>query len=170
MQVRAADTVYQNQEVKRSYLMPKFLVEATYTAEGHKGLAKDKASGRRTAVTQTIKKLGGKLDAIYFCLGENDLILIVDMPDHVSAAALSSAACASGMARTKTTVLLTVEEADEALSKPVSTGLREPNPARDARSPCCGRLIANPESEIEAGSGMLSLAAVERQLANQMDE
>jgi uncharacterized protein with GYD domain len=56
--------------------MPKFLIEATYTAEGHKGLAKDKASGRKTAITQAVKKLGGKLDAIYFCLGENDVILI----------------------------------------------------------------------------------------------
>ena len=27
--------------------MPKFLTEATYTAEGHQGLAKEKASGRR---------------------------------------------------------------------------------------------------------------------------
>jgi hypothetical protein len=42
------------------------------------------------------------------------------MPDHLSAAALGSAACASGMARTKTTVLLTVDEADEALAKPVT--------------------------------------------------
>jgi uncharacterized protein with GYD domain len=99
--------------------MPKFLVEATYTAEGYKGLAKDKASGREAAITQAVKKLGGKLDAMYFCLGENDAILIVDMPDHRSAAALSSAACASGMARTKTTVLLTVGEADEALAKQV---------------------------------------------------
>jgi uncharacterized protein with GYD domain len=100
--------------------MPKFLVEATYTAEGHKGLAKDKPSGRKAAVAQAAKKMGGKLDAIYFCLGDNDVMLIVDMPDHVSAAALSSAACASGMARTKTTLLLTVDEADEALSKPVA--------------------------------------------------
>ena len=100
--------------------MPKFVVEATYTAEGYKGLAKDKASGRKTAIMQAVKKLGGKLDAIYFCLGENDVILIADLPDHVSAAALGSAACASGMARTKTTVLLTVDEADEALSKTVA--------------------------------------------------
>jgi uncharacterized protein with GYD domain len=57
---------------------------------------------------------------MYFCLGENDVILIADMPDHISAAALGSTACASGMARTKTTVLLTVQEADEALSKPVA--------------------------------------------------
>jgi uncharacterized protein with GYD domain len=99
--------------------MPKFLVEATYTAEGHKGLAKDKPSGRRAAISKAVEKLGGKLDAIYFCLGENDIVLIADLPDHVSAAALGSAACASGTARTKTTVLLTVEEADQALSKPV---------------------------------------------------
>lgn len=100
--------------------MPKFLVEATYTAEGHKGLAKDKASGRKTVIANTVKKLGGKLEAVYFCLGERDVILIVDLPDHVSAAALSSAACASGMVRTKTTLLLTVAEADEALSKTVA--------------------------------------------------
>src|SRR4051812_13957402 len=99
--------------------MPKFLVEGTYTAEGHKGLAKDKPSGRRTAIAQAIKKLGGNLDAIYFCLGENDILLIVDLPDHLTAAGLGSAVCASGMARTKTTVLLTVEEADGALSRTV---------------------------------------------------
>ena len=57
---------------------------------------------------------------MYFCLGENNVILITDMPDHISAATLGSAACGSGMARTKTTVLLTVGEADAALSKPVA--------------------------------------------------
>jgi uncharacterized protein with GYD domain len=83
-----------------------------------KGLAKAKASGRKTAT-----RSGGKLDAVYFCLGENDVILIADIADHVSVAALGSAACASGLACTKTMVLLTVltvEEADEALSKPVA--------------------------------------------------
>jgi len=100
--------------------MPKFLVEANYTAEGVKGLIKDKASGRKAALTQAVKKLGGKLDAMYFCLGENDVIVIADVPDHVSAAALGLAASASGLVRTKTTVLLTVAEADEALSKTVS--------------------------------------------------
>ncbi len=104
--------------------MPKFLTEATYTAEGHKGLAKEKASGRKAAITQAVEKLGGKLEAMYFCLGENDVILITELPDHVSAAALGSAACASGMTRTKTTLLLTIEEADEALGKPV--GYRAP--------------------------------------------
>jgi len=69
-------------KLSRKDLMPRFLVEAIYTAEGHKGLAKDTPSGRKAAITQAVKKLGGKLDAIYFCLGENDVILIADMPDH----------------------------------------------------------------------------------------
>lgn len=100
--------------------MPKFLVEATYSAEGYRGLAKDTASGRKAVVAQAIKKLGGKLEAIYFCLGEYDVIVIADLPDHVSAAALGSSVCGSGLVRTKTTVLLTVAEADEALAKPVA--------------------------------------------------
>ncbi len=99
--------------------MPKFLVEATYTAAGQKGLAQDKASGRKTAIAQAIKKLGGNLDAMYFCLGEHDLVLISDMPDHVGVAALCAAVCASGVARTKTTVLLSVEDMDQALSRTV---------------------------------------------------
>lgn len=100
--------------------MPKFLVEATYTAEGFRGLAKDKASGRKAVVAGAIKKLGGKLDALYFCLGDADVIVIADLPDHISAAAVGAAVCASGTVRTKTTVLLTVEEADEALAKNVA--------------------------------------------------
>ena len=100
--------------------MPKFLVEASYTAEGYKGLAKDKASGRKAAIASAVKKLGGKLEAMYFCLGEHDVILIVDLPDHVTAAALGTAACSSGATRTKTTTLLTVEEADKALSMQIS--------------------------------------------------
>jgi uncharacterized protein with GYD domain len=99
--------------------MPKLLLEVTYTAEGKRGLARDKASGRKAAIAQAIKKLGGKLEAIYFCLGENDVMLIADLPDHVSAAALGCAAGASGSVTTKTTTLLTVEEADTALSMTV---------------------------------------------------
>jgi hypothetical protein len=34
--------------------MPKYLVEASYTAEGLKGLIKDKASGRKAVVAQAL--------------------------------------------------------------------------------------------------------------------
>jgi uncharacterized protein with GYD domain len=97
--------------------MPKYLVEATYSAEGLKGLQRDKASGRKQAVTQAVESLGGKLEGYYCALGERDVIVIVDMPDLISGTALAVSASATGLVRTKTTALLTVEEADRALAK-----------------------------------------------------
>jgi uncharacterized protein with GYD domain len=99
--------------------MAKYLVQAAYTAEGLQGLQKDKASGRRQAVSKAVEGLGGKLEAMYFALGVHDVLLIVDMPDVVSGAALGLTVSSTGLVRTKTTSLLTIEEADRALSKTV---------------------------------------------------
>jgi uncharacterized protein with GYD domain len=98
-------------------IMPKYLIQASYSAEGLKGLQKDKASGRRTAVASAIEALGGRLEAAYYCFGEHDAIVILDVPDNVAASALSLAISATGLVRTKTTPLLTVEETDKALAK-----------------------------------------------------
>lgn len=100
--------------------MPKYMIEASYTAEGLKGLQKDKASGRRAAVSQAFEALGGKLNEIYYAFGDHDVVVIADMPDNISAVALSTAVSASGLVRTKTTPLLTVDEADKALAKSVA--------------------------------------------------
>ena len=99
--------------------MAKYLVQAAYTAEGLKGLQKDKASGRKRAVTNAVEGLGGKVEGMYFALGKYDVLLIVDMPDVVSGAALGLRVSATGLVRTKTTSLLTIEEADRALGKTV---------------------------------------------------
>ncbi|MGH9671553.1 MAG: GYD domain-containing protein [Bryobacteraceae bacterium] len=99
--------------------MPKYMIEASYSAEGLKGLAKDKASGRRAAVEKALAGVGGKLDSMYFAFGDRDVVAICDCPDNMSAAALSMATSASGLVRTSITVLLTVEEADSALAKTV---------------------------------------------------
>jgi len=56
--------------------MPKFLVEATYT-RGHKGLAKRRPRAGRSH-RAGVKKLGGN-SVHYFCLGENDVISILDI-------------------------------------------------------------------------------------------
>jgi uncharacterized protein with GYD domain len=100
--------------------MPKFLIQASYTAEGLKGLQKDKASGRKAAVNKAVEALEGKLDAMYYAFGDDDVIVILDMPDNVSATALSLAVSASGLVRTKTTPLITIEETDRALQKNVN--------------------------------------------------
>jgi uncharacterized protein with GYD domain len=100
--------------------MPKYLIEASYTAEGLKGLQKDKSSGRRAAVAKAVAALGGKLEDYYFALGEHDVVTIVELPDTVSATALALTVSGTGLARTRTTVLMTVEETDKALAKKVA--------------------------------------------------
>jgi len=97
--------------------MPKFLVEAAYTAEGLRGLHKDKASGRKQAVIKAVESLDGRVEAFYFAMGKRDVIVIAELPDSISAAALSLAVSASGLVRIATTALLGVEDIDRALAK-----------------------------------------------------
>ena len=99
--------------------MAKFLLQASYSPDGLKGLVKDKASGRKAAISKMLESHGGKLEAIYYTFGEHDVILIADIPDNVTAAAMSIAVSSAGLAHTTTTPLLTVEETDKALSKTV---------------------------------------------------
>ena len=100
--------------------MPKYLIQASYTAEGLKGLQKDKASGRMAAASRAVESLGGKLESFYCALGEHDVFTVVDLPDTASAAALAVTVSASGLVHSRTTALLTVEEADKALTKSVN--------------------------------------------------
>jgi uncharacterized protein with GYD domain len=57
----------------------------------------------------------GRLDAFYFVFGENDVHIILDLPENLTAAAISLAVMSIGAARMKTTVLLTPEEIDQAV-------------------------------------------------------
>jgi uncharacterized protein with GYD domain len=99
--------------------MPKFMVQTSYTADGLKGLKKETASGRRASIEKAIRSVGGKMESFHFCLGDYDVVTIIDLPDHVTAAALGLTGSASGLVRTKTTALLTVEETDQALGKSI---------------------------------------------------
>jgi uncharacterized protein with GYD domain len=97
--------------------MPKFLIKGSYTAAGLKGLQKDKASGREKSIAAACKALGGKLDALYYALGDDDVFGVVDMPSHVHMSSLCVAVGASGMVSTHTVPLLTVAEMDKALGE-----------------------------------------------------
>ena len=100
--------------------MAKYLIQASYTSEGAKGLLKDGGSKRRQAAEQAIKNAGGRLEAFYFAFGDADAYVIVDAPDHASIAAASVAINASGSVHTKTVVLLSPEEIDQATKKNVA--------------------------------------------------
>jgi uncharacterized protein with GYD domain len=99
--------------------MPKYLIKASYTADGAKGLLKDGGSKRREIAEQALKSAGGKMEAFYFAFGGTDAFVIVDAPDHASVSAASLAINASGAVRTETVVLITPEEIDQAVKKSV---------------------------------------------------
>jgi uncharacterized protein with GYD domain len=99
--------------------MPKYLVEARYTSEGAKGLLREGGSGRRAAIEATLASAGGKLESVYFAFGDVDAYIIVDLPDNVTAAAVSLAANRGGFIASKTIVLLTPEDMDKASKKTV---------------------------------------------------
>jgi uncharacterized protein with GYD domain len=100
--------------------MAKYLFEAKYTAEGAKGIIKEGGSARRAAIEKAVTGLGGRLEAFYFAFGGVDAYVIVDLPDNVTAAAMALAVGQSGLASTRTVVLLTVEETDAATKKSVT--------------------------------------------------
>ena len=100
--------------------MPKYLVTASYTAEGAKGLLKDGGTRRRDAIEGALKAVGGRVESFYFALGENDVYAIVDAPDNMAIAAMTLAVGAAGGAVSHTTVLLTPEELDQAAKRKVN--------------------------------------------------
>jgi len=100
--------------------MAKYLIQGSYTVDGVKGVLKEGGTGRRNAVESAVKALGGRLDAFYFALGEDDVVAIVEADSNISAATFAMGVAATGTVRTKTTVLLTPEEIDEAAKKTMS--------------------------------------------------
>jgi uncharacterized protein with GYD domain len=97
--------------------MPKYLFIANYTPRGAAALMKEGGTARRKAAERLTKSLGGKLEAYYYAFGGDDLYVLADLPDNESAAALSLTVSAAGAVATKTVVLLTAQEIDEAGKK-----------------------------------------------------
>jgi uncharacterized protein with GYD domain len=97
----------------------KYLIEASYTSEGVKGVLKEGGSGRRTAIEQLITSAGGKVESFYFVFGDHDVIVVVDLPDNATVAAVSLGVSAAGGATTAVRVLLTPEEVDAAAKKTI---------------------------------------------------
>ncbi len=97
--------------------MPKFMVKASYNAEGARGLLKEGGTGRRATVHKLVESLGGKVESFYFAHGEHDVYVIADFPDTASALAVSLAVNASGAVHLSTIPLITPEDVDAACKK-----------------------------------------------------
>src|SRR5215467_13231604 len=104
--------------------MPRFLHQVSFTSEYMARLIAN-PQDRFAAVREPIETLGGKLENGYFAFGEHDAILITEMPDNVSAAAIALAFAAGGSLRSCTTTpLLTTAEALDAMKKAATCGYK----------------------------------------------
>jgi uncharacterized protein with GYD domain len=104
--------------------MPLYLTQVAYTKEAWQALISN-PQDRINAIRPAIEKLGGKVISGYFAFGDYDVVAITEMPDNVSAAAIAIAFAAGGSCRNvKTTPLLDVAEAVDALKKAADTGYR----------------------------------------------
>jgi uncharacterized protein with GYD domain len=73
---------------------------------------------RLEVVRHAIEQLGGRLIDGWFAFGEYDILVICELPDNVSAAALAMAVSAGGALRTvKTTPLLSFGDGVDAMRK-----------------------------------------------------
>jgi uncharacterized protein with GYD domain len=106
--------------------MPMYLTRFSYTPETWARLIKN-PEDRRTAATQYIESVGGKLHGFWFGFGEYDGYTLWEAPDNVSMAAVALAIGAGGaLSSMNTTVLVTVEETLAALKKAGSIAYRRP--------------------------------------------
>ena len=100
--------------------MAKFLIEATYGADGVSGIRSAGGSSRRDAVAKALEGVRRVARELPLRFGDSDAYVIVDAPDNVTAAAVTLTVNATGVVRAKTIVLLTPEEVDAAAKKSVS--------------------------------------------------
>jgi uncharacterized protein with GYD domain len=100
--------------------MKKYLIKASYNANGTKGLIEDGGSRRKSEVQKMLVSMGGKLESFYYAFGEHDAYLIIELPDDITAAAVCLRVNSSGMVSISTTVLLSPEDIDKASKKSVS--------------------------------------------------
>lgn len=99
--------------------MAKYLFRTSYTQAGVAGLIKEGGTGRREALRQTVEGLGGTLEAFHYAFGEDDLLLIADLPGEEAAVAFSMFVSAAGALTVSCTVLLEPETIDGAIGKSV---------------------------------------------------
>jgi len=102
------------------------MIQVAYAPEAIRTLMK-KPHDRTKVVRASIEKLGGRLEGFWYSFGSYDAVVIAEMPDNSSAAALPLAAIASGAIKAgATTPLLTVQEAIVAMKKAGKSGYRPP--------------------------------------------
>ena len=110
--------------------MASYLVQASYTNEAIAALVK-KPQERAAVVRGAVEKLGGSVVGQWGSFGQHDIVLIVDMPDTVSAVALKLAVLGGGALKSSVfTPLVSPEDSMAALKKAGGAGYKPPKGAK----------------------------------------
>ncbi len=99
--------------------MARYLWQVSYTADGVRGVLGEGGTGRRAAVEKLVEGVGGRVVSFDFAFGADDVFVIADIPDNVTAAAIGLTVAAAGAASIRTVVLISPEEIDAAAQKTI---------------------------------------------------
>ena len=106
--------------------MPLYLGRFSYTSGAVKALL-DQPQDRSAAAREVAESLGGKLLGFWYAFGAFDGVFLMEAPDNASAAALAMAVGAGGgLSEVETTVLLDMDEAQDAMRKAAAATYRPP--------------------------------------------
>lgn len=105
--------------------MPLYLGRFKYSAEAMKAMIEN-PQDRGAVAAHTAESLGCKLHGIWWAFGHHDGVFLLEAPDNVAVVALAMAVGASGQISTEATVLLDMDEAQEAMRKAASAAFSPP--------------------------------------------
>ncbi len=98
--------------------MPLYMYQAAYTPESWAAQIKNPQNRVETVARPLCEAAGGKLVGGWLCFGEYDAVIIADVPNNESMAAIALAVGAGGAFKaSKATVLMTGTEGVAALEK-----------------------------------------------------
>jgi uncharacterized protein with GYD domain len=104
-----------------------YLYRFSYTPEAWAALVENPEDRRDMLASRLFGTFGGQLRGFWYCFGDCDGYALAELPDNVSAAAVSAAVAASGsFRRLETTVLVSVDEMVEAMSRARDFGYDRP--------------------------------------------
>ena len=111
-----------------------YLVRAKVSQDYMQALV-ERPEDRLVTTTRLLQSVGGRLHYYFFSFGEFDIVMVYELPDTESAAALSMVMSSSGtVTEIETTPLLTMEEAISAMSQAGEVvGIYQP-PGRSEKS------------------------------------
>jgi uncharacterized protein with GYD domain len=107
--------------------MPQYLGRFRYSSDSVRAMIAN-PQDREAAAREVVESLGGKLHGFWFSFGEFDGVFIAEAPDNATMAAVAMAVGGTGaLSSFETTVLLGMDEGQDAMRKAASAGYRPPS-------------------------------------------